>query len=101
MTSRESYTQQGNKGFEAALEQRSAAREAAFFLPDIRPGMRLLDLGCGPGTITLGLGTHVAPGEVIGVDFQPSVIERARTLAAQRGIPNAGFEVGDIYHLPF
>ena len=51
------------------LERRTAARSAAFLLPHLRPGMRLLDFGCGPGSITVGLAGVVAPGEVVGVDI--------------------------------
>jgi SAM-dependent methyltransferase len=63
--------------------------------------MRLLDLGCGPGTITLGLAEAVGSGEVVGIDAQPSQIEGARALAEERGVTNAKFEVGDAYRLPF
>ncbi len=45
--------------------------------------MRLLDVGCGPGTITLGLAQAVTPGEVVGVDIQASQIDQARALAAE------------------
>jgi cyclopropane fatty-acyl-phospholipid synthase-like methyltransferase len=58
----ESYSQRANPIFEAELAHRTAAKEGAFFLPYLRPGMRLLDLGCGPGSITLGLAEAVAPG---------------------------------------
>jgi SAM-dependent methyltransferase len=83
------------------LEGRSAALQARFLLPHLRPGMRLLDVGCGPGTITLGLAEAVAPGEVTGLDVQPAQVERARALAAERGQTNVRFEVGDAYALPF
>jgi SAM-dependent methyltransferase len=63
--------------------------------------MRLLDGGCGPGSITLGLAAVVAPGEVVGIDLQPSQVERARALAAERGRTNARFEVANLYQLPF
>ena len=67
----ENYSQRANPDFESELALRTAAKEGAFFLRFLRPGMRVLDLGCGPGSITLGLAEAVAPGEVVGIDFQP------------------------------
>src|SRR6266511_5818212 len=97
----DAYIMRENRSFEAQLEERSARINAAFLLPQLRPGRRVLDVGCGPGTITLGLAKAVAPGEVIGVDLQEGLVERARGLAAQRGIPNVRFERADAYELPF
>jgi len=97
----EAYTHGYGADVVAYHAQRSAAREAAFLLPHLRPGMRLLDLGCGPGTITLGLAQLVAPGEAVGVDLGPAVIERARAEAAARGVPGVRFEVASAYALPF
>jgi ubiquinone/menaquinone biosynthesis C-methylase UbiE len=97
----ETYSQDANPDFEAQLALRTAAKEGAFFLPYLRPGMRLLDLGCGPGSITLGLAEAVAPGEVVGVDLQPSQVAQAQALSAARGVKNVRFEVADVYRLPF
>jgi SAM-dependent methyltransferase len=83
------------------LERRSARESAAFFLPHLRPGMRVLDCGCGPGSITVGLAEVVAPGEVVGIDLAPRQVERAREIAAQRGRSNVRFEAGTVYELPF
>jgi ubiquinone/menaquinone biosynthesis C-methylase UbiE len=63
--------------------------------------MRLLDCGCGVGSITAGLAEAVASGEVIGIDLQSAQLERARALAAKRGVGNVRFEVGSAYELPF
>jgi ubiquinone/menaquinone biosynthesis C-methylase UbiE len=63
--------------------------------------MRLLDCGCGPGSVTLGLAAAVAPGEVVGVDIERSQVEAACALARQRHVENVRFEVGSIYKLPF
>ena len=65
-------TPTANPFFEAEMALRTASQEAAFFLPSLRPGIRVLDLGCGPGSITLGLAEAVDPGEVVGVDLQPN-----------------------------
>jgi 2-polyprenyl-3-methyl-5-hydroxy-6-metoxy-1,4-benzoquinol methylase len=52
-----------------AFGQRTSAREAQFILPYLESGMDLLDCGCGPGAITVGLAEHVAPGRVVGIDI--------------------------------
>jgi ubiquinone/menaquinone biosynthesis C-methylase UbiE len=79
------------------LARRTAAVQAAFFLPYLRPGMRLLDCGCGPGTITLGLAQVVAPGEVLGIDFDERRLELARSRAKEQNVTNVRFEQGDIH----
>ena len=80
--------------------KRTAEKEAAFFLGALRAGQRLLDVGCGPGSITSGLAKRVAPGEVIGIDPSPSVIDTARSLL-DPSVANLTFEVGSIYRPPF
>jgi SAM-dependent methyltransferase len=92
-----------------AHARRTAERNAAFLLPHLRPGMRLIDAGCGPGSITIGLaaavagkgGEAVAPGEAVGVDASVEALDGARALAAERGCANVRFETGDVYALPF
>ncbi len=98
---RDAYTHQDNLAFDAAMTARTAAREAAFFLPHLRPNMRLLDVGCGPGSITLGLAETIAPGEVVGLDLRAEPLTQAHAAAARRGIANVRFEVGSVYALPF
>ena len=80
---------------------RRATDWVRFFLPHLHPGMRVLDLGCGVGSITLDLAEIVAPGQVVGVDADASQLEVARASASARGLPNARFEVADAYALPF
>ncbi len=86
-----------------AHARRTADRNAAFFLPFLKPGMKLLDAGCGSGSITIGLAEHVGGerGEVVGIDISPESIEAARTMAAERRATNAQFETADVYALPF
>ncbi len=101
MAEHELYTQLGCATQEAEYAKRTASQEAAFMLPHLRAGMHVLDAGCGPGSITLGLAAAVAPGEVVGIDMQLSRVEQARALAVQRGVSNARFEVANVYELPF
>src|SRR6476469_6369237 len=69
--------------------------------------MRVLDVGCGPATITVGLATRVAPGEVIAVDGAPAAVDAATQTIAEAeslGTIAAGqlrAEVADAYRLPF
>lgn len=74
---------------------RTAATQARFALPHLHPGMALLDVGCGPGSITVGLAAVVAPGPVVGVDHDEPHVQRARDLAARAGAANTSFLVGD------
>ena len=76
---------------------RTAANSSAHLLPLLRPGMSLLDVGCGEGWITRDLARLVAPGQVTGIDAAAGVIERAR---AGGDIPaNLRFETADLFHL--
>jgi ubiquinone/menaquinone biosynthesis C-methylase UbiE len=81
--------------------KRTAGTVAGFFLPFIKPGMRLLDIGCGPGSITSGLAERVAPAETIGIDASPGVIETATSLARAQAAQHLTFEVGNVYEPRF
>lgn len=80
---------------------RTAANSAAYLLPHLRPGLRLLDVGCGPGTLTVDLARHVAPGQVVGIDVAPDVVELARAHAHEPGgaAADVSFLVGDFRDL--
>ena len=67
---REQYTMGYGQAATSIMAARTAQTHAAFFLPYLKPGMRVLDCGCGPGTITVGFGEVVAPGEVVGTELE-------------------------------
>lgn len=83
------------------IRRRSAADCAGFLLNYLKPGMNLLDCGCGEGTITVDLAAMVAPGRTVGIDMARGAIERGRQLARERGQTNLRFESGSVYALPF
>jgi SAM-dependent methyltransferase len=74
---------------------RTAENSAGYLLPHLRPGLDLIDVGCGPGTITVDLAARVAPGHVLGVDTSTEVVGHADALGAD----GVDFVVGDAYSL--
>ena len=78
---------------------RTVANSAAFLVPHLEAGARLLDIGCGPGSITVELAELVAPGPVLGVDIVESVLDEGRRRALGAGCENVEFRQGDIYAL--
>jgi len=81
---------------------RTAADSAAYLLPHLRDGLRLLDVGCGPGTITLDLAEAVGPsGEVVGVENVEGPLVEARRTATARGDLRTRFALADVMALPY
>lgn len=81
---------------------RTVENSAPHLIPHLSPGLRLLDVGCGPGTITVDLANRLAPGEVIGFDVAADVIDRAAALLDAPGAPTqCRFTVDDVYAMSF
>ena len=78
---------------------RTAANSAAYLLPHLQAGQRLLDVGCGPGTITADLAGFVT--SVTGLDQAEEVLDQARQAATARGLTNVDFTTGDVHALDF
>lgn len=97
----QAYTMGYSEEFLQLLDRRNAANSASHLLQHLQPGMRLLDLGCGPGTITVGLAEAVSPGEVHGIDMEESQIELAQTAVAAENHLNVTFHAGNALELPF
>ena len=80
---------------------RTAENSAAYLLPLLTPGAHVLDVGCGPGTITVDLAALVPDGHVTGIDAAEGVLDNARQEAGQRGQGNVTFETGNVYQLSY
>lgn len=78
---------------------RTAENSAAYLLDYLRPGTSLLDIGCGPGTITADLAARVAPGTVTAVEVTEDTLDLARAEVAARKLPNVAFRVADVHAL--
>ena len=96
------YTHGHGAAVLSAHSRRGAEDSAAYLLPHLNAGMDLLDVGCGPATITADLTERVAPGRVVGLDAASGALEAARATLAERDLP-AGVELtdGDVMSLPF
>ena len=95
------YTMGFSEEMLESLRRYTAEASAAYLLPYLRPGLRVLDFGCGPGNISVGLAKAAAPGELHGVDMEESQIELARAVAAAYGRDNTIFHAGNVTNMPF
>ena len=87
-------------GTRAVLDARSLAASHRRLAGQLRPGLAVLDVGCGTGAITRGIAEAVAPGgRAVGIDENADMI--ARALQAHAGVPGLAFALGDAYALPF
>ena len=83
------------------LRSYTAEANVPFLLPYVRPGLRVLDFGCGLGSISMGLAKAAAPGEMHGVGENPPNVEEARAHARAAGQDNAVFHVANLMELSF
>jgi ubiquinone/menaquinone biosynthesis C-methylase UbiE len=93
---RDTYTHGHHESVLRTHSWRTAENSAAYLIPELEPGLTLLDVGCGPGTITVDLARRLAPGKVTGVDAAASIVKQAAALAHDEGVTNAELRVGDV-----
>jgi ubiquinone/menaquinone biosynthesis C-methylase UbiE len=95
-----SYLHGHHESVLSSHRQRTADNSAAYLLPRLRPDSKILDVGCGPGTITSGLAARVPLGTVLGIDSSLAIIEEAREQISPE-VANLSFEVGNAYRLDY
>jgi 2-polyprenyl-3-methyl-5-hydroxy-6-metoxy-1,4-benzoquinol methylase len=95
------YTHGHHEAVLRSHSSRTAENSAAYLLPRLRPGLSLLDIGCGPGTITADLAGLVAPGTVTAVEPTVEALALAERTAADRQVPNIRFETADVHALNY
>ncbi|WP_369226660.1 class I SAM-dependent methyltransferase [Streptomyces sp. R39] len=95
------YTHGHHESVLRSHTSRTVANSAAYLRGSLKPHMKILDIGCGPGTITADLAALVPDGHVTGVDNAPGILDQARATAAGRGLTNVDFAVGDIHALDY
>lgn len=100
MTTDDVYTHGHHEAVLRSHKSRTAENSAAYLRDSLKPGLDLLDVGCGPGTITVDLARLVAPGRVIGIDRSDDVLAQAAAYAAEQHV-DAAFETGDVYALAY
>ncbi len=79
---------------------RTVENSAAYLTDHLTSGKRILDIGCGPGTISLDMARRVNPGEVVGIDMSAEVIDKA-TASIPTDATNVSFTQGSVYSLDF
>ena len=97
----ETYTHGHDNSVLRSHRWRTAENSAGYLLRSLEPGQHLLDVGCGPGTITIDLAARVAPGTVVGIDDAAAVIAEAEELGKRRNTTNVAFATGNVYNLAF
>lgn len=95
------YTHGHHESVLRSHRQRTAENSAGYLLPHLRVGMALLDIGCGPGTITADFAALIAPGTVTAVDITDAALDAARAEIRARNLSNVSFTTADVHALEF
>jgi ubiquinone/menaquinone biosynthesis C-methylase UbiE len=95
----EVYTHGHHESVLRSHKWRTAENSAAYLLSHLAPDAKILDVGCGPGTITADLADRVPQGHATGIDAAREIIDQARAATGDRG--NLDFATGDVYALDY
>lgn len=98
---RATYTHGHHESVLRSHRWRTAENSAGYLLSHLRPGMSVLDVGCGPGTITVDIAARVAPGRITAVEPTETVLNFARAEARAHALTNVAFRTSDVHALEF
>ncbi|HEY5224548.1 MAG TPA: methyltransferase domain-containing protein [Microbacteriaceae bacterium] len=101
MATHERYTHGHHESVLRSHTWRTVENSAAYLIPHLFRGARVLDIGSGPGTITIDLARRVAPGAVIGIDASADIVAQSNGLAVDNALVNVSFVLGNAYALDF
>lgn len=99
MTDKDTYTQGHTAPVTSHHSWRTVDNSASFVIPYLKPNTTLLDVGCGPASITLDFASRLSQGHVYGIDLGELVIKKAKELAEARKVNNVTFIAGDVFDL--
>lgn len=99
--SAERYTHGHHESVLRSHTWRTVENSAAYLIPHLKAGAELLDVGCGPGTITVDFAERLAPGRVVGMDASAEIVAKANALASERVLATVSFVAGSAYSLDF
>lgn len=98
---RDAYTHGHHESVLRIHSWRTVENSAAYLVPHLKEGIDILDVGSGPGTISIDLARRVRPGRVIGIDASAEIVAKANGLAQSQDVHNVEFRAGDAYALDF
>lgn len=101
MPARATYVHGHDESVLRSHRYRTVANSATYLADHLRPDTTVLDVGCGPGTITADFARLVSPGRVTAVDSSAEVLEAARAELGQTGLTNVAFQPADVHALDF
>lgn len=101
MSSKTNYAFDHSANTLASHETRTVQNTSSYLIPYLKPGLRILDVGCGPGTITVSIAKLVRDGHITGLETASEIVGKAKALAEKEGVLNADFTIGDATTLPF
>jgi SAM-dependent methyltransferase len=95
------YTHGHHESVLRSHQWRTAENSAGYLLPHLSSGTTVLDVGCGPGTITADFATLVTPARVVALEVSEAALAVARKEIVRRGLTNVDFLIGDVNALEF